>query len=86
MRQGDVLTPFYDSLLAKLIAHAPTRGEALEALACGLEECRAEGVRLNASFLAAALRSPEMLEARVDTRFLEAARVRLVQDMRKEPA
>ena len=86
VRQGDVLTPFYDSLLAKLIAHAPTRGEALEALACGLEECRAEGVRLNASFLAAALRSPEMLEARVDTRFLEAARVRLVQDMRKEPA
>jgi acetyl/propionyl-CoA carboxylase alpha subunit len=84
--RGDTLTPFNDSMIAKVIAHAPTRAAALGKLAAALENCSAEGVRLNSGFLAAALRSPEMLEARVDTRFLEAARVRLVQDMRKEPA
>ena len=77
-RAGDVLTPYYDSMIAKIIAHAPTRALALERLATALDECRAEGVRLNASFLAAALRSDEMHEARMTTRFLESARKRLL--------
>ncbi len=86
VRQGDVVTPFDDPLLAKLVAHAPTRGEAPEKLGGTLEKCRAEGVRPNADFLAASLRGPEMRQARAGTRFLEAARGRLVQAMRKEPA
>jgi len=85
-RAGDMLTPYYDSLIAKVIAHAPTRGEALERLAQALDQCRAEGVRLNANFLAAALRSPEMREGRMTTQFLEAARKRLLESAVKEPA
>jgi 3-methylcrotonyl-CoA carboxylase alpha subunit len=87
-RAGDTLTPFYDSMIAKVIAHAPTRAAALGKLAAALENCSAEGVRLNSGFLAAALRSPEMREARMDTGFLEAARTRLLDDMArlKEPA
>ena len=85
-RAGDLLTPYYDSMIAKIIAHAPTREAALARLAGALEECRAEGVRLNAPFLAAALRSPEMREARMTTGFLEAARKRLVEATVKEPA
>jgi 3-methylcrotonyl-CoA carboxylase alpha subunit len=86
VRADDVLTPFYDSMIAKVIAHAPTREAALEKLAAALDGCRAEGVRLNAGFLAAALRSPEMRGATMDTRFLEAARKRLLGEMTKEPA
>lgn len=81
-----MVTPFDDPLLAKLVAHAPTRGEAPEKLGGTLEKCRAEGVRPNANFLAASLRGPEMRQARAGTRFLEAARGRLVQATRKEPA
>ncbi|UPY35725.1 biotin carboxylase N-terminal domain-containing protein [Sediminicoccus sp. KRV36] len=85
-RAGDLLTPYYDSMIAKLIVHAPTRAEALSRLAEALEQCRAEGVRLNAPFLAAALRSPEMRAGTMNTGFLEAARKRLVEAAQKEPA
>ncbi len=86
VRGGDAVTPFYDSLLAKLIAHAPTRAEALERLATALDELRVEGLRVNATFLAAALRSPEMRGAAMHTRFLEEARQRLVEQCLTEPA
>ena len=87
-RAGDTLTPFYDSMIAKVIAHAPTRDAALAKLAAALDGCSAEGVRLNAAFLAAALRSPEMGEGRMDTSFLESARTRLLDDptRAREPA
>jgi 3-methylcrotonyl-CoA carboxylase alpha subunit len=86
VRSGDTITPYYDSMLAKVIAHAPTRELALEKLADALGVCRAEGVKLNAGFLAAALRSAEMREARMDTGFLEAARKTLLEAIVKEPA
>jgi 3-methylcrotonyl-CoA carboxylase alpha subunit len=65
VRAGDTLTPFDDPMIWKIIAHAPTRAEALE-------RCVAEGVKLNAAFLARVLRSPAMRQGGVDTRFLEA--------------
>ncbi|MFL1461761.1 acetyl/propionyl/methylcrotonyl-CoA carboxylase subunit alpha [Roseococcus sp. DSY-14] len=86
VRAGDTVTPFYDSMLAKLIAHAPTRAEALERLAEALDAVRAEGLRVNAPFLAAALRAPEMRAATMHTRFLEEARKRLVEQCLTEPA
>jgi 3-methylcrotonyl-CoA carboxylase alpha subunit len=86
VREGDTVTPYYDSMLAKIVAHAPTREQALQKLAAALDACRAEGLKLNAAFLAAALRSAEMREARMDTGFLEAARKALVEAAVKEPA
>jgi 3-methylcrotonyl-CoA carboxylase alpha subunit len=85
-RAGDLLTPYYDPLLGKIIAHAATRESALERLAAALDACRVEGVRVNAAFLAAALRAPEMRAAHMTTGFLEAARQRLVEESMKEPA
>ncbi|WP_207539586.1 acetyl-CoA carboxylase biotin carboxylase subunit [Sabulicella rubraurantiaca] len=76
VRSGDTLTPFYDPMIAKVIAHAPTRAEALERLTTALESCSAEGVRLNAAFLARALRAPEMRSGGVNTAFLESFRAR----------
>ncbi|MDJ0390802.1 biotin carboxylase N-terminal domain-containing protein [Roseomonas sp. E05] len=78
VREGDTLTPFYDPMIAKVIAHAPTRAEALTKLAAALDRCSASGVRLNAGFLAAALRSPEMAAGQVDTHFLDRARAGLL--------
>ncbi len=75
-RTGDVLTPFYDPLIAKLIAHAPSRAEALERLASALDAVVAEGIRTNAGFLARALRSEAMRAGGVDTHFLEGFRLR----------
>jgi acetyl/propionyl-CoA carboxylase alpha subunit len=75
-RSGDVLTPFYDPLIAKLIAHAPTRAEALARLAAALDGIVVEGIRVNAGFLARALRSEAMQAGGVDTRFLEDFRAR----------
>ena len=76
VRSGDTLTPFYDPMIAKVIAHAPTRAEALERLATALEYCIAEGIRINAGFLAEALRSQDMQAGLVDTHLLERLRTR----------
>ncbi|WP_419897710.1 ATP-binding protein [Roseomonas sp. USHLN139] len=78
VRQGDRLTPFYDPMLAKIIAHGSSRAEALRRLAAALDRCEARGVTLNASFLAAALRSPAVQDAAHDTHFLETARASLL--------
>ena len=76
VRAGDVLTPYYDPLIAKLIAHAPSRAEALGRLAAALDEVAAEGIRVNAAFLARILRSEAMQAGGVDTHFLEGFRAR----------
>ncbi|PHK94212.1 hypothetical protein CR162_14845 [Pseudoroseomonas rhizosphaerae] len=78
VRQGDTLTPFYDPMIAKVIAHGASRAEALAKLAVALEGCSGRGVALNAAFLAAALRSPAMRAAEMDTHFLERARAGLL--------
>jgi 3-methylcrotonyl-CoA carboxylase alpha subunit len=75
-RAGDVLTPYYDPLIAKLIAHAPTRAEALARLAAALDGVAVEGIRVNAAFLARVLRSEAMQAGGVDTHFLEGFRAR----------
>ena len=77
-RAGDTLTPFYDPMIGKIIAHGPDRPTALARLAAALDGCAAEGVRLNAAFLAQALRSPEMRDGQVETGFLDRARLRLL--------
>lgn len=76
VRAGDMLTPFYDPMIAKIIAHAPTREAALERLAAALSACRVEGIRFNAGFLAELLCSAEMRAGGVNTAFLEAFRLR----------
>src|SRR5581483_8164426 len=50
---GSVVSPFYDPLLAKVIAHAPTRDAALDRLAGALARTRVAGPRTNAAFLIA---------------------------------
>jgi len=68
---GGEVTPFYDSMIAKLIAHAPTREAALDRLADALDRTLIAGVHSNVAFLAALCRSDALRQAHVDTGFID---------------
>ncbi|GAA1952678.1 biotin carboxylase N-terminal domain-containing protein [Nocardioides panacihumi] len=67
---GSTVTPFYDAMLAKVIAWAPTREEAARRLAAGLSRARIHGVRTNRDQLVAILTSDAFLAGEVSTAFL----------------
>ena len=69
---GDEVTPFYDPMIAKLIAKAETRGEALDRLADALDATVVIGPRSNAGFLAALARAPDFRNGEFDTGFIDA--------------
>ena len=57
--EGLEVPPFYDSMLGKLIVHAPTRAQAIDQLAAALDRTQMLGLPTNRRFLAACLRHPE---------------------------
>jgi 3-methylcrotonyl-CoA carboxylase alpha subunit/geranyl-CoA carboxylase alpha subunit len=65
----DVL-PYYDSMLGKLIAHAPTRAEAIAKLASALDRLQLLGLPANRRFLAACLRHPVFAQGQARIPFL----------------
>jgi 3-methylcrotonyl-CoA carboxylase alpha subunit len=67
---GDV-SPFYDPMIAKLIAHAPTREGALDRLAQALDATAIAGVRTNVLFLANLCRAAAFRQGKVDTGFID---------------
>jgi acetyl/propionyl-CoA carboxylase alpha subunit len=69
--EGSVVTPYYDSMLAKLIVHAPTRSEAAHRLALALGRLSLDGIRTNQDLLRGILLSEEFLRGATDTGFLE---------------
>jgi propionyl-CoA carboxylase alpha chain len=71
VQQGSVVTVAFDPLLAKVIAHAPTRLEAATTLARALERLHLGGVHTNRDFLAATLRSEPFLAGETTTDFIE---------------
>ena len=68
---GSVVGVSFDPMLAKVIAHAPTRGEAASRLALALERLHLGGVTTNRDFLAATLRHPAFLAGDTTTDFIE---------------
>jgi 3-methylcrotonyl-CoA carboxylase alpha subunit len=68
---GMHLSPHYDPLIAKLIAHAPTRAAALEKLAHALDRTVIAGPRSNAGFLSALLQTEAVRAGRVDTGMID---------------
>ncbi|WP_328318109.1 acetyl/propionyl/methylcrotonyl-CoA carboxylase subunit alpha [Streptomyces sp. NBC_00388] len=68
---GDTVGIHYDPMLAKVIAHAPTRAEALRALAYALDRARIHGPATNRSLLVRSLRHPDFTAARLDTGFYD---------------
>ncbi|HUR75635.1 MAG TPA: biotin carboxylase N-terminal domain-containing protein [Sporichthya sp.] len=68
---GSEVSPYYDSMVAKVIAHAPTRAAAAGRLADALSRARLHGVITNRDLLVRILRSPEYLAGDTTTDFLE---------------
>jgi acetyl-CoA carboxylase biotin carboxylase subunit len=68
MQAGDSVSPHYDSLIAKVIAHAPTREEAIETLLRCLRKARVEGVATTLPLHLAVLDSQAFRRGEYDTR------------------
>ncbi|MGE7390785.1 biotin carboxylase N-terminal domain-containing protein [Streptomyces sp. NPDC004126] len=68
---GDTVGVHYDPMLAKVVAHAPTRAEAVRILADALSRARIHGLTTNRDLLVRSLRHPEFAAARLDTGFYE---------------
>jgi len=69
---GGEIGPFYDPMIAKLIAHEPTRDAAAARLAFACGQVEVWPVRTNAGFLTRLLSDPDFLAERVETGFIEA--------------
>jgi 3-methylcrotonyl-CoA carboxylase alpha subunit len=65
-RAGDVVTPYYDALLAKLTAFGADRDEALSRLAEALTKFEIAGVTTNLAFLQVLARHPQVVRGDVD--------------------
>jgi len=71
VESGSTVTPYYDSMLAKLIAHAETRDEALDKLSRALDQTSIFGITTNQSFLARLIGLPETRNATFHTRLID---------------
>lgn len=68
--QGYEITPYYDSMIAKLIAYAPTRDEAIKKMKWALAEFLVEGVDTNIDFQLSLLRNEDFQSANYDIGYL----------------
>ncbi|MFC8429656.1 biotin carboxylase N-terminal domain-containing protein [Streptomyces sp. NPDC057253] len=68
---GDAIGVHYDPMLAKVVAHAPTRAEAVRRLAGALETATLHGPTTNRDLLVNSLRHKEFTTARMDTGFYD---------------
>jgi 3-methylcrotonyl-CoA carboxylase alpha subunit len=71
---GDEISPHYDSMIAKLIAHGPDRESARRALVAGLRESTVIGLVTNLEFLHELLEWPETRDATFHTRLIDERR------------
>ncbi len=71
VEDGSVVSPYYDAMLAKVIAWAPSRDAAAHRLARALAAGEVHGVVTNRELLVRVLRHPEFLAGSTDTGFLE---------------
>src|SRR5665213_2641152 len=70
-RKGDAVSPYYDAMLAKVIAWAPTRQAAIDKLNQGLQETDVRGIATNIPFLSALVTHPDVRANAIDTGFIE---------------
>ena len=71
VREGDAISPFYDSMIAKLIVWGETREEALAKLDEALAATHIAGLQTNVQFLRHVLATPSFSQARLDTALIQ---------------
>jgi 3-methylcrotonyl-CoA carboxylase alpha subunit len=69
---GSRVTPFYDPMMAKMIAHGASRAEAIDRLSAAIDATVVIGPRSNLGFLAALCRAPAFRSGDIDTAFIDA--------------
>ena len=71
VREGDEISMFYDPMIAKLCAWAPTRAEAVEGMARALEDTHLAGLGHNVPFLAAVMDQPRFRSGALSTSYIK---------------
>lgn len=71
VRQGDAISPFYDSMVAKLIVHGDTREQALARLDEALAQTHIVGLATNVQFLRRVARTDSFAQAKLDTALIQ---------------
>jgi 3-methylcrotonyl-CoA carboxylase alpha subunit len=71
VREGDAISPFYDSMIAKLIVHGRTREEALAKMDRALSEVQIVGLATNVQFLRHVVTSTSFAQAKLDTALIQ---------------
>ncbi len=74
VREGGEISPFYDSMIAKLIVHGATRAEALARLDLALAQMHIVGLATNVQFLRRVLATDSFANAKLDTALIERER------------
>ncbi len=74
VREGDTVSPFYDSMIAKLIVHGDTREQALARLDAALAQLQIVGVGNNVQFLRQVLATRSFAQAQLDTALIPRER------------
>jgi 3-methylcrotonyl-CoA carboxylase alpha subunit len=72
VEEGGDVSPYYDPMIAKLVAHCDSRAEVIETLAQAASVTAIWPVKTNAGFIARALRHPDFIAGEVDTNFIPA--------------
>ena len=78
VEEGGKVSPFYDPLIAKLIAVGPTRSQAAAHLARACSQVEVWPIKTNAAFLVRTLGDPDFVAAEIDTSFIESHLERLI--------
>ncbi|MFM2111357.1 MAG: hypothetical protein RLZZ271_17 [Pseudomonadota bacterium] len=86
VREGDAISPFYDSMIAKLIVHGDSREEALAKLDAALAQTHIVGLATNVQFLRHVLATESFSKARLDTALIQRESAHLFAQQNIAPA
>ncbi len=78
VEQGNLVSPYYDPMIAKLIAHGTTRAQAAASLATACRAVEVWPVKTNAGFLARAITHSDFIRGGIDTGFIERCAAEIV--------
>ncbi len=77
VREGDAISPFYDSMVAKLVVHGDTREQALARMDEALSQTHIVGLNTNVQFLRHVVGTPSFAGAKLDTGLIPREQARL---------
>ena len=83
-REGDMITPFYDPMVAKVISHGDTREEARRTMISALKVTEIQGIRNNRDFLIACFTDDAFVVGDVSTAFIDNHLHRLLEPVAAE--